>query len=176
MAVGLLCGNTAWHHFHGQWRSLLTCSMAHLGPWGSFAKHSQVSGAKGPPCPPLHGNIACWQGGGFLWGGCGPAVWQYSMAHFHGQWRSLLTCSMVHLGPWGSFAKHSQVSEAKGSTSSWQYIACPQGGSPRGCMAVGLRCAAIQYGTASMDTKITADLFHGSLGSMGQLCNAFPSL
>ena len=36
--------------------------------------------------------------------------------------------------------------------------------------------ASIRYDTASMELEVIADLFHGSLVSIGQLCKAFPSL
>ena len=89
---------------------------------------------------------------------CGPDVRQYSKAPLPWTWRSLLTSSMAPLDPWGSFEKHSQDSEAKGSTSLRGNIAHRQGVFQWWLLAC---CAAIQYGTASMDTDVTADLFHG---------------
>ena len=109
MAVGLLCGNTAsMAQLPWTWRSTADLFHGSLGSMGQLCKAFPSLWGQGVHL--FMANIACVGRGGLLRGGCGPAVWQYSMA------------------------------------------------------------------LTSMDMEITADLFHGSLGSMGQLCKAFPSL
>ena len=110
--------------------------------------------------------------------------WQFGMASLQLAWRPLLTCIMVYLdlGSWGSFAlqgMHKSMRPRDQQPLPNTNIVC------YGCWAslwwwlwwpACARWKTIWHGIGSMDLAITAVLFHCVLGSMGQLCKAFPGL
>ena len=150
---------------------MLTCSMACLGPWDSFEKHSRLSGTKGSTNTNnnQYSVLAGVASQGWLWI-CWVAL-RYGTTAIDME----IPADLIQ----GLLGSRRQLCNAfpslwvQGVKPYTPNVVCWQ----RGSLGWLWACwAAIQYGTAAMDMQIPADLFHGLLGSMGKLCKVFISL
>jgi len=119
-------------------RSLLACFMVYLSPWDSFAKHSQVSGTKGSTSSRHQYSVSAVGGLSGVAVAVGQLCINMVWNRIHdGHCDPCQRFPWVDLVPWGSFAKHSQVSGAKGSTTAHPYSVLIEGVLCCGCGGLG---------------------------------------